>query len=207
MSARALLAAACLVLLGPGVGTAAPTRCPQLTDPVGDQTPATDPAADLVSVALGSDRTAVVLVLRYAGEQPSETPVSGHEYYVDLNTDEGGLTAQALLGAGEASFALYRHAASAGDSNASASGGTGIGRLKGRVDTKQHTITLTVPFAMAPDLLQPRKHLTVSASVATSVTTPEIAGVGRPFAGQGSDQSDTPVDYRIGVGRCAVQRG
>jgi hypothetical protein len=53
MSGRALFVAACLVLLAPGVGTAAPARCPQLVDPAGDQNPVTDPAADLLGVALG----------------------------------------------------------------------------------------------------------------------------------------------------------
>jgi hypothetical protein len=206
MTRRAALAAAWLLLLTPGIGTASSARCPQLTDPTGDQVPVTDPAADLVSLALGSDRSTLTLVLRYAGEQPSETPVSGHDYLIDLNTGEGGLTAQALVGAGEASFALYRHAVSEGDSNASASGGTGIGRLQGRVDARLHAITMTIPFAMASDLLRPRQLLSVSASAATSSTTPEIAGAGRPFVSRGSDQSDTPVDYRIGVGSCAVQR-
>jgi hypothetical protein len=202
MSGRALFVAACLVLLAPGVGTAAPARCPQLVDPAGDQNPVTDPAADLLGVALGSDRSSLRLLLRYAGEQQEATPVTGHDYSVDLNTGEGGLTAQALVSPTGPSFALYRHGPSAGDENASASGGTGVGRLQGVVDAKAHTVTMTIPFAMAADLLRPRQALTVSASVFTSVMSPDIEPAGRAFTGQGSDRSDAPVVYRLGTKSC-----
>ena len=202
MSARVLLVAACLVLLAPGVGTAAPARCPQLVDPAGDQNPVTDPAADLISLSLASDRSALRLVLRYAGEQPAATPLNGHDYDVDLNTGEGGLTAQALVSPTGPSYALYRRGRSAGDSNTSASGGTGVGRLQGIVDTKAHTVAMTIPFAMAPDLLRPRQALSVSASVFTSVMSPDIEPAGRAFTGQGSDASDAPIGYRLGAKSC-----
>jgi hypothetical protein len=188
----------------PGRATAAPTHCPQLVDPAGDQNPSDDAAADLLGVTIGSDRSSVTVVLRYGGDQPSLTPLSGHEYTVDLNTGEAGLTADALTSPTGTDFAVYRHAVSQGASGSSASGGTGIGRPTGRLDTTAHTVTMTIPFAMAADILRMRQQLEVSARTAVSVMTPPVAG-DRFFTSSGSDQSDSPVHYRIGVRSCSVR--
>jgi hypothetical protein len=205
MLLRPLLVAGIVLLPTSGWATAAPPRCPQLVDPAGDQNPSDDAAADLLSVAVGSDRTSVTVVLRYAGEQPSPTPLNGHEYTVDLNTGEAGLTVDALSSPTGTDFAVYRHTVSESESGSSASGGTGIGRPAGRLDTNAHTVTMTVPFAMAADILRPRQQLDVSARVSVSVITPAVAG-DRAFAGNGSDQSGSSVGYRIGVHSCPVGR-
>jgi hypothetical protein len=205
MLLRPLVIAGCVLLPSAGWASAAPPHCPQLVDPAGDQNPSDDAAADLLSVAIGSDRTSVTVVLRYAGEQPSQTPLNGHEYTVDLNTGEAGLTVDALTSPTGTDFAVYRHTVSESESGSSASGGTGIGRPAGRIDTNAHTVTMTVPFAMAPDILRSRQQLAVSGRVAVSVITPAVAG-DRAFAGNGSDQSTGAVGYRIGVRSCAVGR-
>ena len=205
MLLRPLLVAGCLLLPAPGWATAAPPHCPQLIDPAGDQNPSDDAAADLLSVAVGSDRTSVTVALRYAGEQSSQTPLNGHEYTVDLNTGEAGLTVDALVSPTGSDYAVYRHAVSESESGSSASGGTGIGRPAGRLDITTHTVTMTIPFAMAADILRPRQQLEVSARVSVSVITPAVAG-DRAFAGNGSDQSSSAVDYRVGVRSCPVRR-
>ncbi|MDX6199868.1 MAG: hypothetical protein QOJ79_3019 [Actinomycetota bacterium] len=201
---RPLLIVGCLLLPMPGWAVAAPAHCPQLVDPAGDQNPAEDAAADLLGVTIGSDGSSVTVVLRYGGEQPAPTPLTGHEYSVDLNTGEAGLTADALTSPTGTDFAVYRHAVSEGTSGSSASGGTGIGRPAGRLDTTAHTVTMTIPFAMAADILRARQQLEISARTAVSVMTPPVAGY-RLFTGNGSDQSDRPVRYRVGVRSCAVR--
>jgi hypothetical protein len=191
-----------LLLLASGTGIAAQPACPQLRDPVGDQTAATDQAADLVSVALSSRTAAVTLVLGYAGEQAAPSPVHGHTYVVGLADGEATLQAWADVAASDTSFTLYRGAGTAGDSNASGSAGVAVGHLAGRVDTAAHTVTMTVPFALVPDVLRPGRRLDVTATVSTSIITPEIPVTGHVFATEGTDQSDAPTSYRLGAKGC-----
>jgi hypothetical protein len=202
MSRRVLLAAACVVLLAPGTGGAALRACPQLADPVGDQTAPTDPAADLVAVSLSSNRGAATVVLRYAGEQAAPSPVHGHTYVVGLGTGEATLLAWADVAPSATTFELYRSAGSAGDANASGSAGVAVGHLDGRVDARAHTVTMTVPYSMVPDVLRIGRLLDVSAAVSTSIITPEIPVTGHAFATEGTDESDASTSYRLGTKGC-----
>jgi hypothetical protein len=204
MMLRPVVAVTCVVLAAPSWAATPATHCPQLVDRAGDQTPASDPAADLLSVSLGSDRASVTVVLRYAGEQPAPAPGAGHAYYVQLDTGEAGLTALALVSDSGPSYSLYRHQVSQSEGGSSASGDLGLGRIPGRLDDKAHTVTMTLPFSMASDILRPAQRLTISARTAFSVMTPELAG-DRLFYSGGSDQSDAPADYRIGRGSCEVR--
>src|SRR5688572_648380 len=178
MSGRALLVALALALLMQGTGSAAPTRCPQLTDPAGDQSAAADPAADLLAVSMSSSRSALTIVVRYAGEQTAPSPVHGHSYVVGLNDGETLLLAWADVAASDTGFTLYRSAGSAGAATASGSAGTAVGPLAGRVDTTAHTVTMTVPFSLVPEVLRVGRRLQVTAAVSTSVITPDIPVTG-----------------------------
>lgn len=190
------------MLLAPATGSASQPACPQLIDPLGDQTAATDQAADLVAVGLSSTTSAVTLTLRYAGEQPAAAPVQGHTYVVGLGTGEATLLAWADVAPAATTFELYRSVGSAGDANASGSAGVAVGHIVGRVDPARHTVTMTVPYSMVPEVLRTGRLLDVSAAVSTSIITPEIPVTGHAFATEGTDESDAPTSYRLGAKGC-----
>ncbi|MCU1588907.1 MAG: hypothetical protein JWP11_163 [Frankiales bacterium] len=192
----------CLLLAVPATSAVAGPACPQLTDAVGDQQPATDPAADLLAVSLGSTQTAVTAVLKYGGEQPAQLPVNGHTYVVALDSGEATLLIWADVAPRATTFELYRGAAAQGGSSASGYAATAVGPLSGRVDTVAHTVTATVPFALVPDVLRPGRRLTLSASVSTSIVTPDVPVTGHAFATQGSDEGDESPPYRLGGPGC-----
>jgi hypothetical protein len=202
MSRGVVLTAACVLLLAQGAGAAPPPACPQLRDATGDQSIATDDAADLVSVSAASGRGTLTLVLRYAGEQAAATPLHGHSYVVGLADGEATLQAWADVAPSDTSFTLYRGAGTAEDSHASGSAGVAVGPIDGRVDPAAHTVTLTVPYALVPDVLRTGRRLDVSATVSTSIITPDFPVTGHVFATEGTDESDATAAYRLGAKGC-----
>lgn len=197
--ARLLALVGCLLLAAAPAGSAAP-RCPLLTDPVGDQEPASDPAADLVRVDVASDRRSATVVVGYAGEQPAALPVQGHSYVVRLDSLEGAVLAWADVSGADTGFVLYR----TGSGGGSATAGTSLGEIRGRVDPVRHTVHMVVPFRLAPDLLVPGAVLTVDAQVSTSVVSPDLPVTGHAFVTSQSDSSDRPARVVLGRPGCVA---
>lgn len=197
----ALVAAGCLLLAQPAFGANGKQACPQLVDRLGDQSPPSDPAADLRSVALTSYSKSVTVVIGYQGEQVAATPLSGHTYAVVLNTGEGAVQAWAFVSPSGNRFRLYRTARAGSDDN-NVSALSSAGEPTGYVDSGTHTVRMSIPYAMAPDILRAGGRLTVTAAVSVAYITPPIPVTGAFFASNGSDDSDAPSGYRLGSRGC-----
>jgi hypothetical protein len=193
----------CSALLGaPATGNAAAPACPQLVDARGDAQPSNDAAADLVSVAARSDARRLTLVVRYAGEPAGQAPVQGHAYVVSLSDGEGVVRAWADVAPTTKTFTLYRATTSQGSGGASADAGTAIGPIEGRVDPAAHTITMTVPYALAPDVLRRGGRITLDVMLTNAVMLPGTAATEHAAIWNSSDLSDEPAKYRLGTKGC-----
>jgi hypothetical protein len=179
--------------------SAAPTRCPQLSDPVGDHDQVLgDAASDLTQVRVSGDGRSVTVVARLADLATTTPAPTGHVYQVYLDNGETGRVLTAAVDGLAPSFRAAAGRAPRGG-GVYPSGGD-LGAVKGVVDVSRSEVRMTATLAQLR--LTPGTRFEASAVVWRSVGTPEAGPVARDSIISSTDFSDTTAPYRLGDRGC-----
>lgn len=195
----------CLTLTGLAVpasvpdSAAGPTRCPQLSDPVGDHDAVLGTAAsDLAQVRVSGDGRNVMVVLRLADLSTTTPAPTGHVYEVYLDNGETGRVLRAAVDGLTPSFRAAADRAPRGN-GVYASGGD-LGAVNGAVDVARSEVRMTASLAQLQWNAGTR--VEASAVVWRSVGTAEAGPVARDSVVSSTDFSDTTAPYRLGDRGC-----
>lgn len=179
--------------------SAAPTRCPQLSDPVGDHDQVLGTAAsDLTQVRVSGDARSVTLVARLADLSTTTPAPTGHVYEVYLDNGETGRVLRAAVDGLEPSFRAAVGRAPRGG-GVYPSGGD-LGAISGVVDVARSEVRMTATLAQLR--LTRGTRFEASAVVWRSVGTADAGPVARDSVVASTDFSDSTAPYRLGDRGC-----